>query len=64
MQLELLPHSHFQSHTFPIFKETKFAEAFRYSQAPHYPFYHQYHKGSLPEPFNNFFTLVKDQYHV
>ena len=60
--IRIITFSHFQSHTSPLFKKFNLLKlpdiVYLYTAV----FMHQFHKGNLPEKFNNYFTLVSNQH--
>ena len=60
--IRIITFSHFQSHTSPLFKKCNLLKlpdiVYLYTAV----FMHQFHKGNLPEKFNNYFTLVSNQH--
>ena len=60
--IRIITFSHFQSHTSPLFNKFNLLKlpdiVYLYTAV----FMHQFHKGNLPEKFNNYFTLVSNQH--
>ena len=60
--IRIITFSHFQSHTSPLFKKFNLLKLPDIVHLYTAVFMHQFHKGNLPEKFNNYFTLVSNQH--
>ena len=60
--IRIITFSHFQSHTSPLFKKFNLLKLPDIVYLFTAVFMHQFHKGILPEKFNNYFTLVSNQH--